>query len=95
MTSINKNLKVNEGLNNVVKLAGLVNSELFKNFITYWSIKKSPSSIATQLIQEMKDKDSTFWLSLIQSNHEFRDEFGDELAEELINNIEENSLKVV
>lgn len=95
MTSINKNRKVNEGLNNVVKLAGLVNSELFKNFVAYWSIKKAPSSIATQLIQEIKDSDSTFWLTLIQSNHEFRDEFGDALAEELIKNIEENSLNVV
>lgn len=62
--------------------------DLFHEFITYWSIRKSPTQVANSMIEEITSMDFNNWIKLIESNHKFRTTYGDEVARELISIIE-------
>jgi hypothetical protein len=68
--------------------------ELVDEFVTYWSIRKSPHATAVNKIEEIKNKNANDWLHLIESNHKFRNVYGEDKALELINVIEEKSFFV-
>ncbi|OGI20440.1 MAG: hypothetical protein A3B68_02855 [Candidatus Melainabacteria bacterium RIFCSPHIGHO2_02_FULL_34_12] len=82
---IKKDSEVEKILSQVKDIA----PEVVNDFVSYWSIRKSPSFVADELITKMTHKGS--WLSLIKANHEFRTVFGDDFAEELICAIEKNT----
>ncbi len=65
--------------------------ELVDDFVTYWSIRKSPHAVAVNKIEEIKSKSNSEWLHLIESNHKFRNTYGEDKAVELISVIEEKS----
>ena len=67
--------------------------KLVDDFVTYWSIRKSPHAVAVNKIEEIKSKSNNDWLHLIESNHKFRNTYGEDKAVELISVIEEKSLK--
>ena len=64
--------------------------ELFRNFITYWLMRKSGSLNLTNNLNEMKNSNTTIWLRLIESNHKFKTLYGEETARALIGIIEES-----
>ena len=68
------------------------NQDLVKDFVTYWSIRKAPHAVASNKIEEIKNKSKNDWLHLIESNHKFRNIYGEEKAVELIGVIEEKAL---
>ena len=63
--------------------------ELFRNFITYWLIRKSISLDSTNNLNEIKTSNPSTWLNLIESNHKFRSLYGEETAKSLIEMMEE------
>lgn len=80
-----------EIINEVLKLLKdnkELKEELLKDFVTYWTIKKSPSIMQTNMMERLEPND---WLNLIASNHKFREIYGDNLAKELIKIIELDS----
>ncbi len=93
MIESNENfVSINE-LSNVLSWIEKLEPDLLKDFITYWSIRKSPHFVAYNLIESIKDRSASSWISLIESNHKFRDAYGEEKANELIDVIENSKLK--
>ena len=64
--------------------------ELFRNFITYWLMRKSNSLDSTGTLKEIKNSNPSLWLNLIESNHKFRSLYGENIASTLIKMIKEN-----
>lgn len=64
--------------------------ELFRNFITYWLIRKSNSLDSPNTLKEIKATNPTAWLNLIESNHKFRNLYGEDTANTLIKVIKES-----
>ena len=64
--------------------------EIFRNFITYWLMRKSNSFDSTNNSKEIRNSNPTLWLALIESNHKFRNLYGEKTAETLIGLLEEN-----
>ncbi len=64
--------------------------ELFRNFISYWLIRKSISLDSKNNLNEMKTSNPSAWLNLIESNHKFRSLYGEDVASTLIRTIIEN-----
>ena len=58
--------------------------ELFRNFITYWIMRKSDSLDSTKTLNKIKNLNPSAWINLIESNHKFRSLYGEEIAQELI-----------
>lgn len=77
---------------NLELLKEIKTDELVNDFMTYWTIRKSPHAIAANKIEEIKNKNENDWLRLIESNHKFRNTYGEEMALELISAIEEKTL---
>ncbi|MBI3590845.1 MAG: hypothetical protein HY094_05640 [Candidatus Melainabacteria bacterium] len=89
---MNHNLQQVKDLENIADWVKRIEPELLSNFVRYWSIRKSLPSIASALINEIKTAGSSNdWLSLIESNHKFRELYGEEKADELVDIIEKNS----
>ena len=65
--------------------------ELFRNFITYWLIRKSKSLSSTSALKEIKNSNLVGWLNIIESNHKFKSLYGEETAKKLIDMIEEST----
>ena len=65
--------------------------ELFRNFITYWLMRKSNSLNSTNTLKEIKVSNPTEWLGLIQANHKFKSLYGEDIAKTLIELIEEEN----
>ena len=80
--------KVKEILKELFSEIEGIEPELFKNFTTYWSLRKSISLNSTDSIRRIKDLEPTKWIDIIQSNHKFREAFGEEAAIKLIVEIE-------
>lgn len=70
-------------------LADSHNSELSRDFITYWVLRKTHSLGALNSKKEFKN-DINNWFSLIEANQKFRALYGEDLASKLIRAIEEN-----
>ena len=66
-----------------------VEPQLLESFLTYWSIRKSPSLYPSSSIERIKESDCEQWLKLIQANHKFRNVYGEEVAQELIKIIQD------
>ena len=64
--------------------------ELFRNFITYWLMRKSNSLDSINTLKEIRDSNPNEWLSLIKANHEFKNLYGEEVASTLIQMIKES-----
>ena len=64
--------------------------EIFRNFITYWLMRKSGSINLTNNLNEIKNSNPNVWLRLIESNHKFKSLYGEETARTLIGMIEES-----
>ncbi len=93
MMGSNENfVSINE-LTNVLGWVEKLEPDLLNDFITYWSIRKSPSFVACNLIESIKERSASSWITLIESNHKFRDAYGEEKANELIEVIESSKLK--
>lgn len=88
MFEMNYNSDFYKDIENVVGWIRRLEPTLAKDFVTYWSIRKSPSYIAKNIIEGMKDSSSNEWINLIESNHKFRDTYGEEKADELVSIIE-------
>ena len=86
MTEENYNTKLEKNIDKIVSQVSKFHPGLLRNFITYWSIKKSSTKVANSLME--KQKDTGGWLLLRKSNHEFRKKYGEDIAKELINIIE-------
>ena len=78
-------------IKNTLSWVSRLQPELLDEFVTYWSIRKSPHAVAVNKIEEIKSKSNNDWLHLIGSNHKFRNIYGEDKAVELINVIEEKS----
>ncbi len=63
--------------------------ELFRNFITYWLIRKSKSLNSATALKEIKSSNLAGWLNIIESNHKFKSLYGEETAKKLIEMLEE------
>lgn len=92
MASENYNLNLVKEIENIFGWIKRLEPNLLKDFVTYWSIRKSPSSTATNLIQNIKSEGSNSWINIIESNHKFRVQYGEDMANELVNIIELKSL---
>lgn len=92
MASENYNLNLVKEIENVFDWVKRLEPNLLKDFVTYWSIRKSPSSTATSLIRNIKSESSNSWINIIESNHKFRVQYGEAMANELVNIIELKSL---
>ena len=64
--------------------------ELFRNFITYWLMRKSNSLNSINTLKEIKNSNPNIWLNLIESNHKFKSLYGEDIASTLIKMIEES-----
>ena len=64
--------------------------ELFRNFITYWLMRKLNSFDSTNPLKEIRNLNPNIWLSLIESNHKFKSLYGEDVANTLIGIIEES-----
>lgn len=62
--------------------------ELFRNFITYWLMRKENSLETTSSLKQIKDSQPAEWFNLIQSNQKFRATYGEDTADKLIKVIE-------
>lgn len=82
------NLESVPDLSNVLGWVKRLEPGLLNSFVQYWSIRKSPSSIANKFIERLKTLDLRSWINLIESNHKFREAYGEETAKELIEIIE-------
>lgn len=69
--------------------------ELVKDFVSYWTIRKSDLAFGNNLTKQIKNLNQNSWINLIESNHKFRNTYGEELADKLINMIEERNLTMV
>lgn len=58
--------------------------EIFRSFVTYWSMRKSDSLNTNSHINEIKSNSPEKWLTLIESNHKFRNLYGEKIAQDLI-----------
>ena len=63
---------------------------LFRNFMTYWIMRKSSSFNTINTLKGIKTSNPNIWLSLIQANHKFKSLYGEEAAKTLIELIEES-----
>ncbi len=86
MTEEKYNTEDKRNIHKIVSQVNKLHSDLLRDFITYWSIKKSPSKVTNDLKEVQKN--TSEWLLLIKSNHEFRKIYGDDVAKELITIIE-------
>lgn len=84
MTELDKNLISIDELSNLLSWVKKLEPILLKDFITYWSIRKSPNFVASSLIKEIKARSPNSWIAIIESNHKFRDAYGEEKANELV-----------
>lgn len=82
------NIKIIKELEASLEWVKKLEPTLFIEFVTYWSIRKSPTFMANELIGEIASQGSSEWIKFIESNHKFRTAYGDEAANELINVIE-------
>ena len=64
--------------------------ELLRCFVTYWSIRKSDSLDTAGYVNEIKTLHPEQWLSLIESNHKFRNLYGEDAAYKIIKHIEDS-----
>ena len=64
--------------------------EVFRNFITYWLMRKSSSLNSINTLKEIKSSNPNTWLRLIGANQKFRDLYGEDIAKILIGLIEED-----
>ena len=92
MTELDKNLISIDELATTMGWVRRLEPTLLKDFVTYWSIRKSPNFIAFSLIEEIKGKNPGDWIHLIEANQKFRDTYGEEKANELVEIIESNKL---
>ena len=69
----------------------VLESELVKNFIKYWSLRKSNPFLVDNVICQIKKEGAGDWFDLIESNHKFRAKYGEEAAKKLIKTIEEEN----
>ena len=83
-TSLKKELK------RLIPDVGEFEPELFRNFITYWLMRKSNSPDSTSSLKEIKTSNPNEWLGLIQANHKFKSLYGEDIASALIGIIEES-----
>ena len=68
---------------------------LVKDFIKYWSTRKSKPFTLDNVIKQIKPEikpEQSAWLKLIESNHKFRTRYGEDIANELVRVIEEGDL---
>jgi len=85
--------------NKEVRIRTLINEirehepELIKNFITYWSLRRSKPFTPDHVAKKIKGENSNIWLGMIESNHKFRAAFGEDVADELVRIIEEGGLQ--
>jgi len=85
-----KTANLNKELQKLLPDTDKFEPELFRNFITYWLIRKSNSFSSTNTLNEVKNSSPNAWLGLIQSNHKFRSLYGEEIAKTLIEMIKES-----
>ena len=76
----------NEEIKDLINEASF-ESEIFRNFLTYWSVRKSSSLDSASHVNEIKSSNPELWLTLISSNHKFRSLYGEETAQRLIRTI--------
>lgn len=92
MNGENYNLNLFKEIENTLDWVKRLEPDLLKDFVTYWSIRKSPYSTATSLIDNIKSESPNSWINIIESNHKFRVQYGEDKANELISIIELKSL---
>ena len=73
---------LNNELERLLPEVGKFEPELFRNFITYWVMRKSNSLNSINTLNEIKSSNEL--INLIESNHKFRSLYGEETAKKLI-----------
>ncbi len=89
---IMKTASLNNKLINLLPDTSKFEPELFRNFLTYWIMRKSGSINSAGTLKEMKNSNPSQWFNLIESNHKFRNLYGEETATTIIELIQKTEI---
>lgn len=90
MVPIKNKKYIQEDLESLIPDRKSMNSQLLRNFVTYWWIRKSHPFLSSFEIKEIKNSFSNVWIEIIESNHKFREAYGETKALEIIHIIEKH-----